>query len=428
MTENADLQAELQSLRAENAQLREHKPRGGWVRSTAVGILLILGTVLTVPGLAAPWLRTQILNTNRWVETMDAILSNPATISYVSTRINDQIYTQVDLEPRIEQALPNNLSFAAGAIASQVESKTQDLIDQALSSDQFREVWTNVITTAHSSIITFLENGQSDSLTVNSNNMLVLNLTPLVQQVQQRLIDNGMTFLSNVPVPPNIQVEIADASPLVHARQAVRLLQLVSWVFPILAIGCFIGAVALSRNRRRELVWAGIGLAIGALIVGVGLALGRAGFINAANDANIPITVSTSIFNDFVSKLRNAVRVTGLIGLLIALFAVLTGPSDGAVKLRRTVSGVITSSGEKAGFDSGPFGRWLALHRALTIAVIAGLCALLFVLADAPSPGYTLALVVVALLLFGAAMFLAAASAPKEELDDAEPTTGPAAT
>lgn len=412
MTENPDLSSEVERLRAENEELRTHQAqRGGWLRSTAVALLLILGVVLTVPGIAAPWLRNQILNTDRWVETMDNIVSDPSTIAYVSTRINQRIYEQVDIEPTIAQALPDKLAFAAGPLASQIESKTQELIDQVLSSSEFQQIWTQVVTTTHQSIVTFLETGNSDALSINSNNMLVLNLAPIVERVQQKLVDSGLTFLNNLPsLPTNIDVEIADASILVHARQAVRALQVAAWLFPFLAIACFVAAVGISRHRRRALTWAGIGLAIGALIIGIGVALGRSGFINAANNADMPITVSTTIFNDFVYYLRNTARVVGLIGLLIAIFAVLTGPSDGATKLRNTISGVITTGGEKAGFDSGPFGRWLALHRGLTIAVIGALGALVFLSADAPSPGFVIVLVIVALLLLGLAMFLAAAS------------------
>jgi hypothetical protein len=419
MAENAvdpaELQAEIARLREENERLKAGGPqrRSGGVRGVAVVLLIVLGAVLTVPGIAAPWLRAQLLNTDRYVETMQPIIDDPAVIDYVALRITDRIFEEVDVEALLAQNLPPKLTWAAGPITGQIESTANDLVVKALSSDEFDQLWNQVNEEAHASLVAFLTTGDTSTLSVNASNQLVLNLSPIVAEVKQKIADGGLTFVSSLPtVTQSLEVEIGDASVLVQARQAVRLLQLAGWLFPVLALGCFALAIGLSRNRRRAVTWSGIGLAGGALTLGILLAIGRSGYLNGMADAAVPIDASTATFDALVRFLRNSIRLTALVGLLVALFAVLSGPTPGATKLRRTVGGVLTGAGEKTGFDSGPVGRWLAAHRTGVMVGLLVLGAVIFVTVDGPTPKFVLALVVVGLLLLAAVQFLAAAAGP----------------
>lgn len=411
------LQAEIERLREENEQLRRDKgaPRTGIVRTTAVTLLLVLGTILTVPGIAAPWLRTQLLDTDRYVETMQPIIQDPAVVDYLAARITDRIFTEFDVEGLLKENLPPKLTFAAGPISGQVESTTQSLVVRALSSNEFDRLWAEVNREAQVSIVRFLTTGNTDDLSVNASNQLVLNLAPIVAQVKTSLADGGLSFVNDLPtLSQNLDVEIGDASILVQARQAVRLLQIAGWLFPILAIGCFIAAVGISRNRRRTTTWSGIGLAAGALTLGILLALGRSGYLNAMADASVPIDASTAVFDNYVRFLRNSIRLVMLIGLLIAAFSVLTGPTSGAVATRRTIGGLLTGAGERTGFDTGPVGRWLATHRTVANVAVVVLGGLVFLAVDGPTPKFVLVLVVIGLLLLAVIQVIVAAAKPQE--------------
>jgi hypothetical protein len=264
--------------------------------------------------------------------------------------------------------------------------------------------------------VRFLTTGDTNELSVNASNQLVLNLAPIVAGVKTKLSEGGLSFVNSLPtVTQNLDVEIGDASILVEARQAVRLLQVAGWVFPVLALGCFAGAIALSRRRRRTLTWSGVGLATGALTLGILLALGRSGFLSAMADASVPVDASTAVFDNYVRFLRNGIRLVILVGILVALFAVLTGPTPGAVKVRRTVGGWLTGAGERSGFDSGPVGRWLAAHRTAANVGVLVLGALVFIVVDGPTPKFVLVLVIIGLLLLAIIQVLVAAQ-PKEEL------------
>lgn len=414
----ADVQTEITRLREENEKLKSQRAaeRSGAVRATAVVVLIVLGSLLTVPGLAAPWLRAQLLNTDRYVETMQPIIEDPAVIDYVATRITDDIFARVDVESLLAQNLPPRLSFAAGPLTGQIESKSQELVVTALSSEEFVRLWDEVNRKAHGTIVNYLESGDSSTLSVNSSNQLVLDLAPIVTQVKQRLADAGLTFVNDLPtVAPTLEIVVGDASFLVQARQAVRALQIAGWLFPVLAIGCFALAILLSRQRRRALTWSGIGLAAGALLVGILLVLGRSGFLNAMADANVPVDASTEIFDALVRFLRNSLRVTALVGLLIAVFAVVTGPTSGAIAVRRTIGGALTETGQRSGFSSGGFGKWLAGHRTAVIVGLIVLGAIMFLAVDGPTPAFVLTLVLVGLLLLAVVQVLVAAAPPVDE-------------
>ena len=212
-------------------------------------LLLVLGVLLSLPGVLAPWLRTQLLDTDRFVETVAPVLSEPEVVDVLATRISDRIFEEVDVDSLLEQNLPERLSFAAGPIAGQIQSTTKDLVVRLLESDEFQQLWNDAVRAAHSTVVQYLKTGDSDVLSINADNQLVIDIGPIATQVRSRLVDAGLTFINKVPqVISSHEVPIGDASFIVDARQGVRLLQITGLVFPLLAIACLVGAVLLSRN------------------------------------------------------------------------------------------------------------------------------------------------------------------------------------
>jgi hypothetical protein len=89
------------------------------------------------------------------------------------------------------------------------------------------------------------------------------------------------------------------------------------------------------------------------------------------------------VFDTMVRFLRTGIRTVGVLALVLALAAFLTGPSTAAVRTRATLERGIGSAregAEGAGWQTGRFGAWTYAHkRALQIATaIAGGLVLMF--------------------------------------------------
>jgi hypothetical protein len=415
-------QAEIEAMRAEvealqtqlaAKQAEDRRRRSGWIRSTAVVLLMVIGFVLTPVSIWSTWLRNNVYDTNTYVETVAPLASDPAVVSQVSTAVTNELFAQIDVESLLQQNLPPKLSFAAGPLADQIKSQTNGLVTKALQTSQFQDLWVQVNRTASQSLVAFLEADQSSALSVQ-NGQLVLDIGPIVENVKQQLVDQGFSLAEKIPtVNKDVILPVANVDQIVKAKQAVNAFRTLSYVFPIVAIICFALAIFLARDRRRAVIWVGGLLAAGALLSGVFLASGRSAFL-----ANRPGTVfdentAASMFDTLTRFLRNSNRVTFFIGLILALVAAFSGPYAWAVKTRGMVSGAITEGGSKTGWDTGAFGAFFARHRRGWLIGIALLYAIVVVLWTQPTPAVLFWLLVAALVLVALGIFFAA-TAPDE--------------
>ncbi len=432
MTENSDREleearAEIARLREENEHLREEHPsRGfGWVRSTAVVVLFALGFLLVPTAGLAVWSRNTLLNTDRYVETVAPLSDEPAVIDGVANRVTDAIFAQIDVQSELETYLPPKLVFAAGPITSQVESTTNDLVVKALETDQFDTLWREVNRQASEALVTFVTGDGSAAVSIQ-NGQLVLDIGPILASVKQRLLDQGVSIAEKIPsTDATVPLPVGDVSYLEDARTGFRWLNTLANFLPWIAAACFIGAVLLSRDRRRGLVWTGLLISGAALLVGVGLALGQQAYLDAAVSGGANQATAEVVFETLVRFLRNGIRVFFVLGIILAFGAAITGPAAWARKTREVSGGLMTSGGQRTGWDTGGFGTFVADHKVgiqLTAAAVFG--GAIF-LVDRPTPS-TVVWFVVALLAVVAMVQFLAATAPRgddtevDQSDDAD--------
>jgi hypothetical protein len=410
---------EIERLRSENEELKHSGAspgRGGWVRSTAVVVLFVLGALLVPTAGIAVWSRNTILNTDRYVETVAPLASEPAVIDSVATRLTDAIFERVDVQSELQQYLPPRLVFAAGPIANQVKSTTHDLIVKALETEQFQTLWREVNRTASTALVAYVNSEGSSAVSIE-NGQLFLDLGPILDSVKQTLSDQGFALADKIPsTTAQVRLPVGDVSAIQQLKSTLHLLNVLAYLLPLLALACFIGAVFLMRDRRRGVVVVGVIVAGAALLVGVGLAVGRESYLNAATDGGANPETAAVLFDTLVRFLRNGLRVFFLIGVLLALGAVITGPSTWAVRTRTTVGGLITSGGEKTGWDSGSFGSFFARHRLGLMGAAVVVMAIWLFMLNPPTPGSVLWLTFGLLVLLVAIQFIAA-TAPREPVE-----------
>jgi hypothetical protein len=429
--------AEIERLRLENERLRHEveeletagpRQKKHWIRGTAVGVLLALGFLLVPSTLTALWTHNQLMNTNRYVQMVGPLADNPDVQQAVADDISAQVWQSVDVQALLQQYLPPKLTFAAPALANQVENQVNGLILKAVQSPEFATVWTNANKTAHQALVDFLNKKPASNVSI-SGDTLVVDLGPYIAQIKQRLIDAGISVASNIPdVSPSVTIPVANISALQKARQAVHVLNILTFVLPLLVLLCFGLALWLARDRRRVLIWIGVLIALDALVVGLGLAWGRTTYLGAATSDLFPASAAAAVWDQVVGFIKSGNRMIFALGVVIALAAAVTGPYPWATKLRASFSGAIDAGGQKTGLGTGPFGAWVARNvRVLRILVVV-VAALTLVLWTYPTANVIIWLVVGVLVALAVIQFLAATgrqpSAQVTEVaptDDAEP-------
>jgi hypothetical protein len=363
-------------------------------RRALVAILVILSVVLVPLAGLSIWVRNLVLDTNRYVDTVAPLAENKAITDQVANRLTTRLFREVDVEQEAEQALPERAQFLAGPLSTGVETFVRDAAQRVLASDQFETVWRNANERAHALVIKALtDEGENVSV---EDGKVVLNLSAVVDEVVKRLNERGVTvFDSLAENQKNLRVELFDAGQLESARSAVDLLDRLRIVLVVLVFVFLAAALALSGNRRRTLIRWGIGLVIAMAVMAALIALGRSAYLGIAENRD----AAGAAFDIVVRNLRNGIRVIAVLGIIVALAALLSGPSRLAVRIRtgaRDLVGGLGRKADEAGWEPGPVGEWVAAHKvALRIAGVAVAILVLF-LWDRPRP---LTLLVLALLL-----------------------------
>jgi hypothetical protein len=384
-----------------------------WRRILAAVLIVISCILIPVSGLAI-WVRNQLLNTDRYVETVTPLASNQNVIDTVAARLTDTLFANVNVEQVAKEALPPRADFLAGPLAAGTRQLVQQLSLRILESDQFKQVWVNANRRAH----TLVDNALTGNGKVinTANGKVTLNLSAIYQVVKQELANRGISIFDKIPINAlSLRFELFDAKGLGQVQTAVDLLNKAAWVLPILAFVLLGVGLWLSPHRRKTLVRWGIGVAVALLVLGAAVTIGRYFYLDAVVSNTLPRATAAAVFDILVRFLRQGIRAVAAAALLVSLIAWLSGSGKNAVRARTTFMGAFGGIGDRAegiGWTFGGFGRFVRTYRnpVLVLGVLVGLLTL--ALADRVSAVRILVTALVVLIYAGCVQVVARAATP----------------
>lgn len=209
-----DERAELERLRAENAELhdggagRPSRRRFSW-RAFFATILIVLGCVLAPISVVGVWAGNQITDTGRYVATVQPLIDDPAIQNVLTDRITNEITSQLNLTGLINQAtaqlqtrglprISTLLTTFGPQITSAVTGFIHSTVHTVISSQAMAKAWVQVNTVAHQAVVKLLS-GQGGGTLTSANGQITLNLGPLIAVVKQDLVARGFGLASNIP-------------------------------------------------------------------------------------------------------------------------------------------------------------------------------------------------------------------------------------
>lgn len=438
--EDAD---EVAELRAEVARLRagshsERSRRTGWWRSVVVTLLVILIAILAPLAVVARWAHDEIAQTDRYVETVAPLASDPivqaAVVDRLTTQIIDRLaveaVTQKAVDALGERGLPplaaRGLSSLTGPLADSIEAFIRKQVTALVKSDTFKTTWEEANRQAHTQLVALLTGKNSDTVDVTGNSVSV-NLATVIDATRQALIDQGFVLAERLPVV-NAQFTIFQSDDIAKAQAGFRLLNAVNTLLPVLIVVLLALALAAARNRRRTLITAMLAVAVSMLLLGVLLNVGRMLYLDAVPSDRIPPDAAAVIFDTFVRFIRTSLRAILVLGLAVALVAWIAGPSTAAVRTRSGTGkaiGLARHGGERVGLDTGRFGVFLHTSKGVIRAAVLGLALVVYVMEDHPTGRFTLILVVVTAVILLVVELLSRPPAPTAGEDAGAPAGTP---
>jgi hypothetical protein len=414
--ELARLRARVAELEAAQAATAPRPPAGRHdsTRSFLSAVLIIIACVLAPVSVLSVWASTVVSQTDRYVETVAPIAEDPGVqaaiadevtaavmenldVADVTTQALQVLSEQENMPPRVAAALPS----LAGPLTRGIEDFTRTQTGNFVASDQFQTVWEEVNRIAHAQLVDLLEGDTSGAITAQDN-QITLNLAPVIEEVSARLVDQGFELAANIPTVDRTFV-LAESESIGQAQRFYGALNTLGVWLPIVALALLAIGVLLAADRRRALLRGSLGVAVSMIVLGAGLTLVRTYYVETTPADILTADTAGNVFDTLVRFLRTSLRATGVLALLVALAAFVTGPSPHAVRVRTVVDrgiGHARGSADDAGWHLDTVGRWVYRHKSglwATTFVVAGL-ALMFWDRPTAADVVVLALIVVAVL------------------------------
>jgi hypothetical protein len=439
--ENAPAEADIDHSQAErDAPQQIKKPRRRPFRRTVVGVLVALSCLLVLLSTTEVWAHRTLLNTGTFVGTVAPVFNNPAVTSAVAARATDELFTELNVQARLKDALPPKASIAAVPITNATKGFVAGQLATVLASPQFQAIWTQVLTSTHQQLVAVLR-GQSTAAVSTSGGYIVLNTVPLVNQALRTVSGlasnltgkqvtlpaitsadppqqavNKLSQALGVQLPRDFgQITVVKSSDLAALQRGVKAFDRFTLVLPLVTIVLIALSLWLSLNRRRTLLQLAVGVSLLMIIERRAVLHEQGALASGAHNPQLAQTVLGDLLHGFFVLTAWVLGVA----LVLVVIAVLAGPYGWAVALRSSVKRTWRSIGETWGGDHRGVVGWMASHAAglqLAGAVVAGILLLIV-------PVSWLSFLIIVVLLAAYEVYLQWIKPPQP--DEAPPASSP---
>jgi len=404
--EVARLKQEIARLQA-SKQEAPQRDRRGWWRPVVAGLLVALAALLAPLSVLSTWASGQIQDTDRYLATVAPLAADPAVQDAIATRMEDVIFSYLDLEAATEelvvalqgQGLPPTaaatLSALAGPLATGIQSFVRDRIDILVQSDAFEDAWVAANRTAHEELVGALL-GETGGAVAIDRGAVNVDLAVLINTVKQQLVAAGFDIAERIPEVA-ASFAIVQSDDLAKVQTLLGLLDTLSTWLPVLGLALIGAAIIIARDRRRMVLVAGLAVAGSMLLLGATLNALRPIYLEALPESS-SAEAAGAIYDQLVSFIRVALRgllVVALTTAVVAWFSARQGAGAGARSA--LVGGIahLRRGTARAGLDTGKFGAALSQYRGPLRVAVVGIAAVGYLAQDHPTGGTALTFVLV---------------------------------
>ena len=298
-------------------------------------VLVTLAAVIAFVSALNIWVKRQALDTNNFTNASVQLLEDPTVRSALSVYLVDQLYQNVDVAGQLEANLPAQFKGIAAPLAGALRQLLVRSAETFLSRPRIQALWKQAVMRAHQLFIAVLDGKRQ--ILQNTNGNVVLNLRPIVQQLEQQ---GGLVGKVAAQLPPDVgQITIMKGNQLKTARTAVKAVRFLSYFLFFLVLAIYALAVYLATGRRRQvLLGVGVSLFIVGLLVLVVRRFAGNYLIDALTSNSVQKPAVSVVWAVETELLRN-VGINALIyGFFVIFAAWIAGPSRPARWIRRVIT------------------------------------------------------------------------------------------
>ncbi|MEU0760367.1 hypothetical protein ABZ351_11910 [Streptomyces microflavus] len=264
-------------------------------------VLLILLAVLVPFSALSAWVDLEIDDTDRYVAAVSPLSSDPAVQSTVTDLITDEAMRQIDLGP--------------------LQDTVRDFLHEAVrsftSTEAFRTAWDTANRTAHEAVTAALDGDSGEAVTID--------LAPVIEQVKQDLVSQGVPFADQIPVQ-RTEITVIGADRADSLRDSFHWLRYCS-IWPAVAtlvLLVLVVGIATVRGGLRAALTAtaavGAGFVLGAIVLRILVAVGRSRVLDEVPGSDRD--AAAAVVDALTASLRTTVWAVLAVGAVLLVGAV----------------------------------------------------------------------------------------------------------
>lgn len=279
----------------------------------AAVLIVLLGVLVPFSALSA-WVDLEIDDTDRYVAAVSPLSSEPAVQSTVTDLITDEAMEQIDLGP----------------LQDTVRDFLHETVRSFTTTEAFANAWDTANRTAHEAVTAALDGDSGEAVTID--------LAPVIQQVKQDLVSQGVPFADQIPVQ-RTEITVIGADRADTLRDTFHWLRYCS-IWPAIAtlvLLVLVVGIATVRGGLRAALTAtaavGAGFVLGAIVLRILMAVGRSRALDEVpgNDRD----AAAAVIDALTASLRTTVWVVLVVGAVLLVGAVVARVLLGRRRARR---------------------------------------------------------------------------------------------
>ncbi|HEX4732418.1 MAG TPA: hypothetical protein VH299_14195 [Solirubrobacterales bacterium] len=303
----------------------------------AVASLLVLAALVGAVAIASIWANRQLLDTPSWVSVSGRLLESRQIRHRVAVFLGDELVAETET-----QLAAAGQDEAVEEMVPRLRRQSTGLAERAMATPRFRVVWLRANRSGHRALLRVLDaegDGRDGERTV------ALNLTPALRELADTVGASGLARqlgvadLGTFVQPGAGRIEVLEADELNRAQNVVRTIRHVPVPATIAAVLLLALALLLGR-RRLSGAFLGVGIALAASGALALLARALAGhqIVDQLLSRNADREAAEAAWRIATSTLVDLSTAAIGLGALIVIWALLSGPSDGATGARRRLA------------------------------------------------------------------------------------------
>ncbi|MCX4907492.1 hypothetical protein [Streptomyces sp. NBC_00878] len=335
----------------------------------------MLTCILVPVALLTVWVHDIALDTDRYVETVSPLASDPAIEDAAVKRITQAADVRVDGSQVTSdiaawlqsQGLPPKAAQAVKGLGPQLDSAVNDTVEKVATrfvrSDRFEKIWADANRTAHTAVVDALTGEGRGAVGVDGGTV-TLDVGEAVDQVKKALVDAGVSPASKIPEVDK-QMVLFQSDQLDQIREGAHLLDVIGNWLPVIVVAIGACGVLLAHRRRRALARTALGAAFACLVVAVVLVVARRYYLDHLPSQVQSDAAAAAVFDTLLRFLKVSLRTTIVLGVVIALGAYLIGPGRFPRAIRGTSERAADSTARWAyghQVHTGRVGTWVQAH------------------------------------------------------------------